>query len=50
MGKQTKNFRQTAQSRGGDYGARNYNQQNRGPWHVRMINFIKTRGKGQNYG
>lgn len=46
MGKNTKNFRQSNQSRSGDAGARAYNQVNRNPWHQKVINFVITRGKG----
>lgn len=46
MGRETRNFRQSAKARSGDQGARQYNQVNRGAWHTRLINFIKVRGKG----
>jgi len=46
MGKNTKNFRQSNQSRSGDAGARAYNQVNRNPWHQKLFKFINTRTKG----
>lgn len=46
MGRQTRNFRQSNKSLSGNQGARTYNQQNRGTWHTRIINYIKVRGKG----
>ncbi|MDD2823244.1 MAG: hypothetical protein PHQ59_04175 [Candidatus Daviesbacteria bacterium] len=48
MGKNTRNFRQSAQSRSGDMGAKNYSQvfRNYG-WHTKIINWIKVRGKGK---
>lgn len=46
MGRQTRNFRQSGKSLSGNEGARQYNQQNRGAWHMRILNYIKVRGKG----
>lgn len=45
MGKQTKNFRQSGKSLSGNQGARNYAQQNRGSWHMRIINYFKKGDK-----
>ncbi|MDO8618990.1 MAG: hypothetical protein Q7R49_03560 [Candidatus Daviesbacteria bacterium] len=50
MGKQTKNFRQTKRDRNASIAASNYSEINRDPWHKRLINFVKVRGKGgENY-
>lgn len=46
MGRETRSFRQSNKSQSGNMGARNFAQQNRGAWHTRLVNFIKTRGKG----
>ncbi|MDO8498370.1 MAG: hypothetical protein Q7S44_01105 [bacterium] len=47
MGKQVKNFRQSANSRSGSQGAQNYGQiQRSAPWHQKFINYFKVRGKG----
>ncbi len=46
MGRETKTFRQTRRSRSADSSASNYAKVNRDPWHMRLINFIKVRGKG----
>lgn len=46
MGKETRNFRQTKKARSADYSARNFANINRNPWHMKIINFIKVRGKG----
>jgi hypothetical protein len=45
MGKQTRNFRQSGKSLSGNQGARNFNQQNRGAWHSKLINYLKVRGE-----
>ncbi|MCL4367022.1 hypothetical protein M1563_02540 [Patescibacteria group bacterium] len=45
MGKNTKNFRQTARSRSGNQGAQNYAKITRMPWHQKILNFVKVRGK-----
>lgn len=41
MGKETRNFRQSNKSRSGNMGAQQYNQQNRGAWHMKIINYFK---------
>lgn len=46
MGRETKNFRQSAKSMSGSQGARNYAQVNRAAWHTRLMNYIRVRGKG----
>ena len=46
MGKQTRNFRNTAKSISGNQGASQYRQVNSGAWHSRLINYLKVRGKG----
>lgn len=47
MGKNTRNFRQTASSRSADQSTRNYSQVARSQgWHTKVINWIKVRGKG----
>ncbi len=47
MGKNTKNFRQSARSLSGNRGAQTYATFNRSqPWHQKVINFLKVRGKG----
>ncbi|MBI4038217.1 hypothetical protein HY387_00995 [Candidatus Daviesbacteria bacterium] len=48
MGRQTKNFRQSAKSMSGSKGAQNFAKINRNAWHMKVINFLKFRGK--NYG
>lgn len=45
MGRQTKNYRQSAKSMSGNRGAQTYSQINREAWHTKLINFIKIRGK-----
>lgn len=50
MGRETRNFRQSAKSQSGNMGARNYGQQNRGFWHSKVLNFMKIRGKRGNNG
>lgn len=49
MGREIRNFRQTAKSRSGSEGARNYSGQNSGRWHTKIINYFKFR-KGEKYG
>lgn len=46
MGKNTRNFRQSASSRSADQSARNYSQvfRNYG-WHTKILDWIKIRGK-----
>jgi len=41
MGRETKNFRQSGKSMSGNQGARNYAEQNRGAWHMKVINYFK---------
>jgi hypothetical protein len=46
MGKQTRYFRQSKRSMSGDRGARNFGQITRSEgWHMKIINYIKVRGK-----
>lgn len=49
MGRETRNFRQSKKSRSADNSDRNYARVNRDPWHIKLINFIKVRGKGGGY-
>lgn len=51
MGKNTHYFRQTKSSMTGSQSAQAYSQIQRGePWHKKVWNFIKVRGKGVEYG
>ncbi len=50
MGRETHNFRQSNSSRQGSQSAQNYAKINRVPWHSRIFNILKVRGKGENYG
>lgn len=46
MGKTTKYFKQSNKSLSGNQGARNYSQVVRAEgWHIRVINYLKSRGK-----
>lgn len=45
MGRQTKIFRQSQKSFSGNRGASNFGQQNRGAWHMRVINYFKKGGE-----
>ena len=48
MGRQTKNFRQSAQSQAGNRGAEAYGQINRqGPGYGKIKNLQKVRGKAE---
>ena len=49
MGRETKNFRQTAKSMSGSQGARNYSRQNNGKWHTKIVEYFKMK-KGGKYG
>lgn len=47
MGKNTKNFRQSARSLSGSQNAQAYAKINRsGSWSSKIFNFLKVRGKG----
>lgn len=47
MGKTTKNFRQTRQSGTASSSARNYGKMQRSEgWHMKVLNYLKVRGKG----
>ncbi len=43
MGRETRNFRQTAKSRSGSEGNRNYSGQNSGRWHTKIIEYFKMK-------
>lgn len=45
MGRQTRYFRQSKKSLSGSQGAQQYAQINRGPWHSKVLNWLKVRGK-----
>lgn len=51
MGKNTRYFRQSKSSLSGSQSAQSFGQVQRGePWHKRIWNIIKVRGKGENCG
>lgn len=48
MGRQTKNFRQSARSLSGNNGAQNYGKVNRiGSFYGKITNLLKIRGKAE---
>lgn len=47
MGRETKNFRQTAKSMSGSLGARNYSRQNSGAWHTKIVEYFKMKKGGK---